>query len=220
MKKLIYTIALVITFVRTNAQTDSTYVEIGVNTLRIVSVLLDDKPTDFEVWNPYLFTFEAHVKRVNLRFGFGQNKEEISEIPTAANGKVYVLNDTVRTDMRFGLGYDFKMHKRWSMRLGVDFFTVRELQSMRTEYLNENSNVVKTTREVSTKTNGFAPFVYFQFHLTPRVSLGTELLYRISSYKSTDIDSNSLNEFTIKREFEGKKRIVMAPTALFLCARF
>lgn len=220
MKKLIYTIALVITFVRTNAQTDSTYVEIGVNTLRIVSILLDDKPTDFEVWNPYLFTFEAHVKRVNLRFGFGQNKEEISEIPTAANGKVYVLNDTVRTDMRFGLGYDFKMHKRWSMRLGVDFFTLRELQSMRTEYLNENGNVVKTTREVSTKTNGFAPFVYFQFHLTSRVSLGTELLYRISSYKSTDIDSNSLNEFTIEREFEGKKRIVMAPTALFLCARF
>ncbi len=227
MKSIIFFFAFFSILIETSAQDEvvsslenKNYVELGINTLRIASILIDDKPTDFDVWNPYMFTFEAHVKRVNLRFGFGQNHKEFSEIPTVANGKIYVLNDTARTDLRFGLGYEFKLHKRWSVTIGADYFKAKELQSMKTEYVNDNNQTVKTVREISSVENGFEPFIYFHFHLGSRVSLGTELLYRISSVKSKDVDSNNLNDVELVREGEAKKRFVMAPTALFLCARF
>ncbi len=205
---------------KVSAQTDSNYVELGINTLRIVSVLIDDKPTDFDVWNPYMFTLEGHAKHISLRVGFGQNREQISELPTPANGKVYVQNDTLRSDWRFGLGYSLPLHSRWTVKLGVDYFMYRDMQSMHTEYINEDGEKISTTREIETKANGIAPFVHFQFFITPRVSLGTELLYRITSSKTTDVDNNNLNELTFERQFETKKNIIMAPTALFMCARF
>jgi hypothetical protein len=220
MKKLPVVLLFISTSFAMNAQKDSNYVELGINTLRIVSVLIDDSPSDFDVWNPYMFTLEGHAKHVSLRFGFGQNREEISELPTAANGKVYVKNDTLRTDWRLGVGYCIPLHSKWSLKLGADYFQYRDLQSLYTEYINENNERVTTTREIETKGKGVAPFVHFQFFITPRISLGTELLYRITSAKTSDIDTNNLNENTFERSFETKKNSVMAPTALFLCARF
>jgi hypothetical protein len=220
MKKILGLLILWSCVANVNAQTDSNYVEIGINTLRIVSVLVDDKPTDFDVWNPYMFTFEGHAKHISLRVGFGQNREEISELPTPANGKVFTKNDTLRTDWRFGLGYGFALHKRWTVKLGADFIMYRELQSMNTEYINEDNERITTTREMDTKAKGVAPFIHFKYYITPRISLGTELSYRITSAKTSDVDTNNLSEQTFERSFETKKNMVMAPTALYLCARF
>ncbi|MFN0032186.1 MAG: hypothetical protein ACKVOR_08520 [Flavobacteriales bacterium] len=220
MKKIIIALMLLVSAGRSAAQQDSNYVELGINSLRMVSLLIDDEPTDFDVWNPYMFTFDAHIKFIGLRFGFGQDKREMSELPTVANGKVYTRNDTTRTDLRFGLYYEKNLHQRWSMRLGADYFTARTVQNLSTEFLNENNVTVKTLREISTKEKGVEPFLFFQYHLAPRISLGTELMWRISVAKTDDIDSNSLNELTYERTFEEKKRIIMAPTSLFLIARF
>jgi len=223
MKKSLFTIIalMAIGTVRAQiAQTDSNYVEVGVNTLRVVSILIDDKPTDFDVWNPYLFTLEGHVKRLGIRGGFGQDARKVEQIPTAANGKVRVKTDTSRVDYRIGLDWEFHLHRRWSVRFGVDYFAAKTTSNMETEFLNEDNVEVKTIREIKTMEKGLEPFAYFQYHITPRISLGTELLWRVSSSTTDDIDSNSLNEDVLERKFEGKKRIVMAPTALFLCARF
>jgi hypothetical protein len=57
-------------------------------------------------------------------------------------------------------------------------------------------------------------------HLTKKVSVGTEILWRMSGYSMTDSDKSNLNSAQIIKEYEGTKRILQAPTALFVNVRF
>ena len=75
-------------------------------------------------------------------------------------------------------------------------------------------------REIDYKEKGISPFLFVQYNVAPRVSLGTELLWRMSSYTKSDRDLSNGNSAQIIKEFSGAKRILMAPSALFIQIRF
>lgn len=218
MKKLFLVISLFSSISFLRAQSDSNYVELGINSVRLLQMGMGQ--SDNINWNPYLLTLEGHYKRLGLRVGLGLTSFSQTELPADANGKVKTVLDSTSSDIRVGLNWEFALHKKWTFKLGVDYFTAKRLNSMTTEFVNEDEDNVSTLNEMDYKETGIAPVFFFQYHITPRVSLGTELMWRFSSFTRTESDTNSLSENDIVREYEGTKRAIMMPTALFLIARF
>lgn len=220
MKKLIIALAAFVMSFSSNAQSDSLYLDLGVNAIRLVNFGMNNSALDYDVWNPYMLTANVNYKRLGLRVGLGLRSGTRNELPTDANGKTTVLMDTSRVDLRIGLGWEVALAPKWTFKFGADYFTASESNLFETEFTNENNEKVITTHEVLMDEKGISPFVAVQYHITPRVSLGTELLWRMSSYTSSNSDTSNLNDADIVRKYEGNKSLIMAPTALFLNFRF
>jgi hypothetical protein len=220
MKKTILTIVVVLAGFITKAQSDSLYAEIGVNTIKLIGMGLQNNQGNPDVWNPYMLTANVNYKRLGVRFGIGGQSGARTELPTDANGKTTMTMDTSRMDMRIGLGWEIQPSSKWTFKFGIDYFTSNTSNSLETEFTNEDNDKVITTREITRDESGIAPFAWFQYHITPRISLGTELLWRFSNYTSKDSDVSNIADLNAIREYEGSRRIMMAPTALFLNVRF
>jgi hypothetical protein len=220
MKKFLVAFAILTSSVFAKAQSDSNYVEIGVNSIRLLQLGIGQTNNTNSLWNPYMLTLEGHYKRLGLRVGMGLTSFNQTELPGDANGKVKTEMDSTSSDIRVGLNWEFALHKKWTLKLGVDYFTAKRLNSLTTEFVNENDENVSTLNEMDYKETGFAPVVFFQYHITPRVSLGTELMWRFSTFTRANSDTNNLLDADIVFEYEGTKRAIMMPTALFLIARF
>jgi len=220
MKKLFFTLCVCVMSLLTQAQADSSYVDFGVNVIRLANLGMGNSNLNYEIWNPYLFTADAHYKRIGLRVGVGMRSVTNTELPTDANGQTTFQMDTSRVDLRIGLNYDFHVHPKWTCKFGIDYFVSNESKRNTTEFTNEQEVKVETEHEIERAEKGISPFMFIQYHITPRVSLGTELLWRISSFTMSDTDVSNLNDANIERKYEGTKRSVMAPTALFLNVRF
>jgi len=104
--------------------------------------------------------------------------------------------------------------------LGVDYVIANRFSSFEAKFKDLNGELIENVREMNYRERGIAPFLFVQFELASRVSLGTELMWRMSSYTLTDHDLSNGNSAQIKKEFEGAKRLVMAPSALFVQVRF
>ena len=220
MKKLFLMVfTMSVTFL-SNAQSDSTYLELGVNTIRIVNLGLTDRALDNDVWNPYMLTATYGMKRLSLRYGMGYTSSFRQELPTAANGQTTSDTTAKRVDMRFGLGWEVGMGQKWSVKLGADFFTSTRFTGFEAKFTNESGELVENVHEFEYNEKGFSPFVYIQHYITKKVSIGTEILWRMSGYTMKDSDKSNLNSAQIIKEYEGTKRLLMAPTALFLNVRF
>lgn len=224
MKRVYLILALLASSFITNAQSDSNYVELGINSVRLLQLGMGSNNAGSH-WNPYLLTLEGHYKRLGVRVGAGLTSFSQTEFPGAANGKVETNIDSTSSDIRVGINWEFALHKKWTLKLGVDYFTSKRLNSLTTDFLNEDDDNVSTLNEVDYRESGIAPVVFFQYHITPRVSLGTELMWRFSSFDTTASDNTSITGSTnssveVVREYSGTKRAMMMPTALFLIARF
>lgn len=211
---------VVLTGLITRAQSDSLYAEIGINTIKLIGMGFQNNQGDPDVWNPYLINANINYKRLGVRFGIGGKSGSRTELPTDANGKTTMQMDTSRMDVRIGLGWEIQPSPKWTFKFGVDYFTTNISNSLETEFTNEDNEKVITTREITHNESGFAPFAWFQYHITPRISLGTELMWRFSNYTSKDSDVSNIADLNAIREYEGSRRIMMAPTALFLNVRF
>lgn len=211
---------VVLTGFITRAQSDSLYAEIGINTIKLIGMGFQNNQGDPDVWNPYLINANINYKRLGVRFGIGGKSGSRTELPTDANGETTMQMDTSRMDVRIGLGWEIQPSPKWTFKFGVDYFTTNISNSLETEFTNEDNEKVITTREITHNESGFAPFAWFQYHITPRISLGTELMWRFSNYTSKDSDVSNIADLNAIREYEGSRRIMMAPTALFLNVRF
>ncbi len=219
--KRIFALLLVVSFaLNSRAQSDSVYAEIGVNTIKLIGLGFQNDSPDPQVWNPYFITAGIHYKRLGLRLGYGGRSGSRTELPADVNGKTTLVTDSSYTDLRIGLAWEIQPSAKWTFRFGVDYFIANESNMIETEFTNEDNEKVIITHEVKTEESGFGPFAYFQYHITPRISLGTELLWRFSNYTSTDSDVSNVSDADAIRNYEGSRRVVMAPTALFLNVRF
>ncbi len=220
MRKFFFALFLFASSLISKAQNDSSYVDFGVNVIRLANLGMGNSNLNTEIWNPYLFTADAHYKRIGLRVGVGLRSVTNKELPTDANGMTTFEMDTSRVDLRIGLNYDFHLSPKWTCKFGMDYFISNETKRNTSEFTNEQDVKVETEHEIERNEKGISPFLYVQYHISPRVSLGTELLWRISSFTMSDTDVSNLNDANIERKYEGTKRSIMAPTALFLNVRF
>ena len=56
MKKLFLLAIALVSLSSAKAQSDSSYLEVGVNAIRLVNIGLVDRDLNNEVWNPYMLT--------------------------------------------------------------------------------------------------------------------------------------------------------------------
>jgi len=162
------------------AQTDSAYVEAGINAMRLLT--FGNAPQvnpNSDVWNPYLFTLEGGIKNFGLRFGFARSKHEETVLPVDINGNNRIDTDTSSSNIRIGLFYSYNPDHRWSFKIGVDYYSFKTNYTSTSEFIavaTQEEVIQETTREY--RETGFSPFINAQYHVTPRVSIGTELLFR------------------------------------------
>jgi hypothetical protein len=203
------------------AQKDSTSIEIGLNAIRLTNFLgFADNTTDYEDWNPYMFTAGYNAKRFHMRYGLGYNSIYRVEQPTNANGNSTFDTTSKVIDMRFGVGIQFHLSPKWTFKLGADYFVANRFTSFEAKFKDLNGNLIENVRNMTYKEKGFSPFLFVQYNVANRVSLGTELLWRMSSYTLLDNDLSNGNSAQINKEYAGAKRLIMAPTALFIQVRF
>ncbi|MBL0316148.1 MAG: hypothetical protein IPP69_10355 [Flavobacteriales bacterium] len=227
MKKILFTALVMLSAIYSRAQSDSVYVDLGINSIRLINLGLGAQNVNPDVWNPYLLTTDIHYNRLGVRAGIGYTSHGKTELPVDANGMSKTESDTTRTDIRIGVNWEIALAPKWTFKVGMDYYSANAENTYISEYVNEQDEVIETNRKKLYKETGFSPFVYVQYHITPRVSLGTELLWRFGSYTSEDGEISSIKpenaEATvtdITRKYEGIKRGIMAPTALFLNFRF
>lgn len=221
MMKRFFVLALtVFTLNVANAQRDSGYVEVGFNAMRLITFGQNPQAnSNTDLWNPYLFTLEGGMKNFGLRVGFSKYSYTNTQLPVELHGYARYDNDTSSADFRIGLFYNVNLEDKWTLKLGVDYFTAKTETLEKAEFKELGKDEI--TKETNiTKETGVAPFVNLQYHISPRVSIGTELLWRISTYKTNWLATDTRTDFNVDENFEGKKNFIMAPTALFLTFRF
>ncbi len=221
MKKLFTAFLLLFLSGFVSAQKDSTSLEIGLNAIRITNFLgLVDNPAEYEDWNPYMFTAGYNAKRFHMRYGLGYKSVYRVEEPTDANGQSTFDTTSKVIDMRFGIGGQVSLSPKWTFKLGIDYFIANRFTSYEAKFKDLNGELIENVREMNYQERGVAPFLFIQYNVAKRVSLGTELLWRMSSYTLSDRDLSNGNSAQINKEFAGSKRLVMAPSALFIQVRF
>lgn len=198
------------------------YFEVGMNAMRLFTLGSNQQNlSNAEVWNPYLFTAEGSYMNIGIRAGFATSKYTNTELPIELNGYTRYDNDTSSTHIRAGLFYGFNLDTKWTLKLGVDYFIANTETVEKQEFKEQSTQEEAMVNETHTmKESGFSPFVNIQYHITPRVSVGTELMWRMSNYTYTLLATDTRSEFDVLKKFEGSKSNMMAPTALFVTYRF
>jgi hypothetical protein len=221
MKKLVAAIIFAVFSNLSIAQYDSTKLEVGLNIIRLTNFLgLVESTNDYEDWNPYMFTAGYNANRFHMRYGLGYNSIYRVEQPTNANGQSTFDTTSKVVDMRFGLGMQFQLSPKWTFKLGGDYFVANRYTSYEAKFKDLNGNLIENIRNMDYKEKGFSPFLFVQYNLASRICLGTELLWRMSSYTLSDSDLSNGNSAQINKEYAGAKRVIMAPSALFIQVRF
>jgi hypothetical protein len=220
MKKLLLLISAACLFLNVRAQSDSAYFEVGMNAIRLVKMGVGNGEVESDKWNPYMFTCNLGIKRISLRFGVGYESVFRRELPSSANGQTSSDTSFIKSDMRFGLGWEIGLGKKWDVRLGADFITAQRTSAFTSKFMGEANVAIENKLENVVRERGVSPFIFLQYHVTRRVSLGTEILWRFSSYTIVETDDSNLNSTTLVRNFEGNKRFLQAPSALFVSVRF
>ncbi|HEY8403815.1 MAG TPA: hypothetical protein VIK71_04325 [Flavobacteriales bacterium] len=222
MKRFFALLIFVLTLNASQAQSDSVYVEVGMNAMRLVTLGWNNNTQpNPDIWNPYLFSLEVGVKKVGVRMGASRFSHSHSELPVPVNGNLRFDNDSARTDFRIGLFYNYSPDDKWSFKFGVDYYMAQTELSSKTDFKEHttNNHIVQEFN-ATLKESGFAPFINAQYHITPRVSVGTELLWRIGTFTENQLATDTASPVDVERKYEGKKNYMIPPTALFLTMRF
>lgn len=202
----------------TRAQSDTAFFEIGINAFRLVDRIGNSNTKNI---NPYLFTAEYSFGKIGLRAGAGIDRFSRKDLPAPVNGNTTLTADSSYSDFRFGLVYYKNLTSRWSMKAGIDYVTGTDKGSIETSFPDPNGKTITNLVEFERKESGVSPFVFLQYHFSSRVSIGTEILCNITSWKRTESSKNSEFPSTnTNKEQEGKSFVIQAPSALFLSIRF
>lgn len=222
MKRFFALLIFVLTLNASQAQSDSVYVEVGMNAMRLVTLGWNNNTQpNPDIWNPYLFTLELGVKNIGVRMGASVFNYTNAELPVPMKGNTRSDNDSARKDVRVGLFYNYSPDDKWSFKFGVDYFAATTEVKSKTEFKEHTTNFLVIQDFTSTrKESGFAPFINAQYHITPRVSVGTELLWRIGTFTENQLETDTASPVDKEQKYEGKKNYMIPPTALFLTMRF
>ncbi len=221
IKKFLALCLAIASFNVSRAQSDSAYAEVGINAMRLLTFgNAPQATTNPEAWNPYLFTLEGGVKNFGVRVGFSRFKHDHTVFPVDINGNDRIDTDSSSANVRIGLFYSYNPDEKWSFKIGVDYYSFNTKFYERREFIQQDDQklaIHETTHDY--KETGFAPFINAQYHITPRVSLGTELLFKNGNYKQNVDGTSTISPLDVSRKFEGKRSYFVLPTALFLTFR-
>ena len=216
MKKTITSIFCLLFGIGIFAQSDTTGIYVGANAAKMLQMVSAQSTSN--AVNPYLVELGYSASKFGIRTGLGLDKNTSTHQPSAANGNVTTQVDSSNSDWRIGAYYKVAIHGRWNMHLGLDYYQSGYEQSLSTAFQNEDGVQVKNDNSAIYKESGISPYVRLDYKPHPKVSIGTELLFRIGKHNLTEkAESNLFPEFDSELITEGNRNYFIAPSALFIC---
>jgi hypothetical protein len=193
---------------------------IGVNASPLLrqAFNMSDEPAAF---NPYLFLAEYRLTSFGIRTGLGINNRFNRQLPDAIEGTPQI--ETTDNAMNFRLGYVRyrNLGEKWQVKYGLDMYywnTTLDITTITNDFFGnqQTATALSTSHEL-----GLSPFVYFQWNLNDRFSLGTEILGSIGYVNTLTREKNSqFPDFDDTDESEELKYNILPPTALYLMYRW
>lgn len=203
------------------ASADSSFLEIGINTIALLRTFPQADSPIPSLINPFQLTADASFGNLGIRLGAGYQAQRSSELPSqTANSNTEFTRDTVQSHFRIGFGYYKNLTSKWSLRAGIDARFHNYEASSNSFFVTETGEDVNTTNITTIRQRGVSPFFFLQYHIGPRVSLATELTFLLSTSTFTENIESDLTEFSSTLIKEETFNRLEAPTALYLIVRF
>jgi hypothetical protein len=218
MKKNLLLIAALACAMNGLAQQDSSYIQVGINTARLVTL---NKSIPNDVLNPYLLNFEWGNGKIGGRLSANYWSRTDTEQPSSFNGNSSFTDDTTSLDLRLGIFVERSLGKSWSVKWGADFFIGQRNRDYNTVVRDVDGLLVESAITSSYSETGGGLSVIPEWHITPRVTLSTELNLLFAGTMSTSATTSSdFPEFNTSVDKDGSYVRMRPPTALFLSVRF
>ena len=219
MKKTLIAAVLFGTSLTSIAQSDSSFVEVGMNVVPVFRSMQKEN-SDFP-YSPYALTLEKKFKSIGLRLGAGYYSDSFNELAGISNGNTDFVIDTTTLDIRFGLVFYKNFKSNFSIKFGVDGVISNASKSYNTMFIDETGEPREIKNSLESKGVGVAPFFFAQYHFTPNFSIGTEVSARLLSSNIEDVQTSTEEPgFNSTISSTQKTFTILPPTALFLIARF
>lgn len=200
------------------AQSDSSFFEIGVNAYRLIGV---QRGLNQGVINPYMLHAEWSSGKFGVRAGVGYTFNSDTENPSSFNGNSSFKDDTTSRHIRLGVALNAGFSEKWSLRYGLDYFSAYMGREYNTVIRDVDGLLVESNIKNIRRESGVSIFMFPQWHITPRVSLATELSFLIAGTRSEQsTKSTDFPEFDTEVSKDGNYTAIRPPTALYLMIRF
>lgn len=200
-------------------QTDSSFIEVGVNAVPVFRSIQKEN-SDIE-YSPYTLTLEKKFGKVGLRAGIGYSSDSFTELAGETNGNTEFTVDTASMDVRLGLVFYKDFKKSFSIKYGIDGIISNRSKEYNTLFIDEIGEEREVLNTTTSKGVGASPFIFFQYHVTPNFSLGTELSLRLLSANMEEKqESTETPGFNSLTSYSQTTFSVVPPSALFLIVRF
>lgn len=224
MKLLSFIIIALCIHIPAAGQKDSVnikFTELGFNATAFVNQYLDFGDDSGELTSPYILTFEKRLGRFGFRTGIGIDGNRDKEEPENGLNTSPTLNIAeIQLNLRAGWVNYINLSRRWDLKWGADLAFGYDDSRNWTEVTNFFGEHVKNTNTQLTWNFGINPFVFAQFHLADRFSLGTEVLLDLSYRESVvKTQSTEFPEFDVRQESSGIRYVIKPPVALFFIFR-
>lgn len=168
MKNWTITFVMIFCFGFSQAQSDSSFFELGINSLS----LLNRNQNNLN--GPFMLTLEKGGAKVGFRAGIGYSSLLSTEKPSISNGNTEFQRDTTQLNLRFGLVLYKNFTQKFSLKYGLDTRISNTQQSGNTTFIDSQGDEINTTNQYRSGLFGVSPFVYLQYHITKNFSIGTE----------------------------------------------
>ena len=203
-----------------NAQ-DTAYSELGLNATAFVNQYLDFGNDDDDFMSPFVLTYDQFFGGFGARIGLGLFTSSANQVPDDDNGNTSLRVTTANFNGRLGAWKQKNLGEKWTIRGGIDLVYQHQMDASKTISTDFFGQEVTTEVETNTRMTGAGPFVFVQFHLSPTVSLGTEMTAYFLTGKEKFTSTNSqFPEFDDEDVSELYQFDLGAPTALFFSVRF
>lgn len=214
MKNWTITFVMLFCFGYTQAQSDSSFFEVGVNGLSLFN-RNQNTPA-----GPFMLTLEKGGTKVGFRAGVGYSSLLSTEKPSISNGNTEFQRDTTQLNLRFGLVLYKNFTPKFSVKYGIDARISNTSQLGNTTFVDTQGQEIKTTNENKSGLFGVSPFIYLQYHFTKNFSVGTELSALFSKVTIEKTQTSEVTDFNSIIVTEQKYNRLEAPNALYLVVRF
>lgn len=214
MKNWTITFVMLLCFGFSQAQSDSSFFELGVNGLSLLN------RNQNNVTGPFMLTLEKGGAKFGFRAGVGYSSLLSTEKPSVSNGNTEFQRDTTQLNLRFGLVLYKNFSPKFSIKYGLDARISNTRQSGNTTFIDLQGEEITTTNEYTSGLFGVSPYIYLQYHLTKNLSLGTELSAIFSKVSIEETQTSEATDFNSILVTEQKYNKLEVPNALYLVVRF
>jgi hypothetical protein len=200
---------------------DSSFFEIGLNATAFVNQYLDFGSGNGEFSSPFILTLERRFGKAGIRMGLAADGARDKQEPENGQPTSPVFNIAeLQLNARAGVVLYQNLSPRWDLKYGCDIAFGYDNRKNWTEVTNFFGQIVKNTNTDLVWNLGLNPYLFAQFHLNEKFSLGTELIMNLSYTQSVEkIQSSEFPQFDVRQESNGMRYSINPPIALFFIFR-